>query len=61
MTAEQIIGFSVALLIMCMGLVGSILPGVPSTPVVLLTAIGHRLYFGDTGPGNWVLIISVTV
>jgi len=57
MSAEQIIGLSLALLIMCVGLVGSILPGIPSTPLVLLAAISHRLYFGETGPGNWVLII----
>ena len=61
MTAEQIIGLSLALLIMCVGLAGSILPGIPSTPLVLLAAIGHRLYFGGTGPGNWVLIILAAI
>ena len=59
MTAEQIIGLSLALLIMCVGLAGSILPGIPSTPLVLLVAIGHRLYFGETGPSNWVFGILV--
>ena len=61
MTAEQIIGLSLALLVMCVGLAGSILPGIPSTPLVLITAIGHRLYFGETGPGNWVLIILAAI
>ena len=61
MTAEQIIGLSLALLIMCVGLAGSILPGIPSTPLVLLAAIGHRLYFGETVPGNWALIILVAI
>jgi hypothetical protein len=55
-TAEQIIGLSLALLIMGVGLVGSILPGVPSTPLVMLAAIGHRLYFGDASVGNWGLV-----
>src|SRR5690349_11656545 len=61
MTAEQIIGLSLALLIMCVGLAGSILPGIPSTPLVLLTAVAHRLYFGETGSGNWVLIILAAI
>ena len=61
MTAEQIIGLSLALLIMCVGLAGSVLPGIPSTPLVLLTTIGHRLYFGETGAGNWALIILAAI
>jgi uncharacterized protein YqgC (DUF456 family) len=56
-TAEQIIGLSLALLIMCVGLAGSILPGVPSTPLVLLAAIGHRLYFGASSVSNFALVI----
>src|SRR5262245_13559125 len=59
MTAEQIIGFSVALLIMIVGLAGSILPGVPSTPLVLAAAVGHRLYFGSASVGSFVLILLV--
>jgi len=54
-TAEQIIGLSLTLLIMCIGLAGSILPGIPSTPLVMLAAVGHRLYFGDASIGNWGL------
>jgi uncharacterized protein YqgC (DUF456 family) len=54
-TAEQIIGLSLALVLMLVGLVGSILPGLPSTPLVLLAAIGHRLYFGEHGASLWVL------
>ena len=49
MTLEQIIGLILTLLMMCVGLAGSILPGLPSTPVVLIAAIGHRLYFGVHG------------
>ncbi len=59
MTTEQIAGLVLALLIMCMGLAGSILPGLPSTPIVLLAAIGHRLYFGATGPGNLVIALLI--
>ena len=42
---------------MCLGLAGSVLPGIPSTPLVMLVAIGHRLYFGPTGAGNVALLI----
>jgi len=54
-TTEQIIGLSIALLVMCVGLAGSILPGLPSTPLVLVAAIGHKLYFGETGAAWWVV------
>ena len=57
MTAEQIIGLSLALLVMCFGLAGSVLPGIPSTPLVLLVAIGHRLWFGAAGASNLALVI----
>ena len=57
MTAEQIIGLALALFVMCFGLAGSILPGIPSTPLVMLVAIGHRLYFGAAGPSTLVLLI----
>ena len=57
MSAEQIIGLTIALLIMAVGVVGSILPGIPSTPLVLLGAIGHKLYFGQTGVGWFVMSV----
>src|SRR5688572_27490640 len=57
MTGEQILGLSLALLVMFVGLAGSILPGLPSTPLVLLGAIGHKLYFGPTGAAVWVLVV----
>jgi uncharacterized protein YqgC (DUF456 family) len=57
MTIEQIVGLILALLIMCVGVAGSILPGLPSTPVVLIAAIGHKLYFGPAGPDWWVLAV----
>lgn len=57
MTTEQILGLVLALLLMGVGVAGSILPGVPSTPLVLIAAIGHKLYFGPTGAAWWVLVI----
>jgi len=57
MTTEQVIGLSIALVIMFIGLAGSILPGIPSTPLVMAAAVGHKLSFGPTGPAWWVLLI----
>jgi uncharacterized protein len=56
-TTEQIVGLSLALLVMFVGLAGSVLPGIPSTPLVMLAAIGHRLYFGQASVGNGGLVI----
>jgi uncharacterized protein YqgC (DUF456 family) len=59
MTAEQIIGLSLALLLMLAGFLGSILPGLPGTPVILVAAIGHRLYFGPHSVNNVVLVMLI--
>jgi hypothetical protein len=56
-TPEQVVGLTIALLVMATGLAGSVLPGLPSTPLVLVAAVAHRLYFDETGPSNAVLII----
>jgi hypothetical protein len=62
-TTEQVVGLLLAWLIMLVGVAGSILPGLPSTPVVLLGAISHKLYFGATGVAWWVmgLLAGITV
>lgn len=58
---EQIIGLSLALVVMLLGLVGSIVPGLPGTPLVLAAAIGHRLYFGAASLNNVVLIALIVL
>ena len=55
MTTEQIIGLSIALIIMLIGFAGCILPGLPGTPLVLIAAIIHRIYFGVSSVNNLVL------
>lgn len=57
MTTEQIIGLVIALLLMCIGVAGSILPGLPSTPLVFIGALAHKLYFGESGPAWWVVAV----
>lgn len=61
MTLEQIIGLAVALLLMGVGVLGSILPGLPSTPLVLLAAGLHKLYFGPLGAAWWVLGLMAAI
>jgi uncharacterized protein YqgC (DUF456 family) len=58
-TWEQIIGLSLALVVMLIGLIGSMVPGLPGTPLVLGAAIGHRLYFGAASINNVVLLALV--
>lgn len=55
MTTEQIVGLILALLLMAVGVAGSILPGLPSTPIVLISAIAHKIYFGPSGAAWWVI------
>jgi uncharacterized protein YqgC (DUF456 family) len=59
MTTEQIIGLRLALLVMLVGLIGSLLPVLPGPPLVLAAAIIHRLVFGQASVNNLVLIILV--
>ena len=61
MTTEQIIGLAIALLIMAIGCLGSILPGIPSTPLVLIGAIAHKIYFKSMSAGWIVLTLLVLI
>ncbi len=42
------------------GVLGSVLPGVPSTPLVLLSALAHKLYFGALSAG-WMVVSLLIV
>ena len=53
------IGLGLALAVMLVGLVGSVVPGLPGSPLVLLIAILHRLYFGSQSANNAVLLTLV--
>ena len=57
MTTEQILGLVFALLLMGIGVAGSILPGLPSTPLVFIGALAHKLYFGPAGAAWWVIVV----
>ena len=57
MTTQEIIGFIIAEGFMVIGAVGSMLPAIPSTPVVFLAALGHKIYFGDSSISYLILAI----
>jgi len=55
MSFEQVIGLILALLVMAVGVAGSVVPGIPGPPLILVAAVGHRLWFGEAGASIWVL------
>ncbi|MCL4785689.1 MAG: DUF456 family protein [Verrucomicrobia bacterium] len=59
MTWEQIIGLSLALVVMLVALIGNVIPGIPGTPLALIAAVAHRLYFGQASINNTVLIVLI--
>ncbi len=59
MTWEEIIGLSLALLVMLVALIGNAVPGIPGTPLALIAAVAHRLYFGQSSVNNLVLIVLI--
>lgn len=61
MGMEQMIGLGLALGLMLLGTAGSLLPGIPSTPLVLGAAVLHRLWFGEQGAGWLALAVLVVL
>lgn len=61
MTPEQTIGLIIALLLMAVGCLGSVLPALPSTPLVLIAAIAHKIYFKSASAGWLVLTLIVLI
>ncbi len=60
MTTEQIMGLVLVLILMGIGCAGSVLPGIPSTPLVLAAALGHKLYFRESSVG-WLALTVLTL
>ncbi|MCX8157574.1 MAG: DUF456 family protein [Verrucomicrobiae bacterium] len=57
MDAEQILGLVLALMIMGVAVLGALLPGLPSTPLIVVALLGHKLYFGEDSARWWVLAV----
>ena len=61
MSSEQLIGLALALFVMGLGCLGSVLPALPSTPLVLIAALGHKLYFHDASLGWMAMTMLVLI
>ena len=46
-------GYAIVLLIMFIGVMGNLIPGIPGTPLILAGAVGHELYFAGQGGAGW--------
>ena len=46
-------GYAIVLLIMFIGVMGNLIPGIPGTPLILAGAVGHQLYFAGQGGVGW--------
>lgn len=57
MTLVDALWFTLALIVMVVGVVGCVLPGVPGTPLIFAAAVVHRLIVGPEGPQVWVLVV----
>lgn len=61
MTAVEIIGLTLTLIVMLIGLVGSIVPVLPGPPLILIAALGHWLWFQEHSASGLVLILLVVL
>lgn len=59
MTVPELSGFSIALLVMFVGLLGTLVPGIPGAPLVMIAAVGHKLYFADQSASYLALAIML--
>lgn len=54
----QVIGFTMATVVMSIGVLGCVLPGIPGAPLVFVAALAHRLYFGAAASASiWVMVL----
>ncbi|MBN8247025.1 MAG: DUF456 domain-containing protein [Verrucomicrobia bacterium] len=57
MSFADLLGLLLTLLVMLLGFAGTILPGLPGTPLIFIAALGHRLWFGNQSTAWWVVIV----
>ena len=53
-------GYGIVLLIMFIGVMGNLIPGIPGTPLILAGAVGHQLYFAGQGGAGWWWVAVLT-
>ncbi|MDP6893011.1 MAG: DUF456 domain-containing protein [Verrucomicrobiota bacterium] len=55
------IGFGLILLVMFIGMIGNLIPGVPGTSLIFTAGLIHQLYFGDNGGIGWFWIFVLGI
>jgi len=55
MSTAEIVGLVLTYVVMVVGLAGCVVPALPGTPLVLLAAVLHKLFFGSEGVG-WIIM-----
>ena len=53
-------GYGIVLLIMFIGVMGNLIPGIPGTPLILAGAVGHQFYFAGQGGVGWEWVAVLT-
>lgn len=61
MNAADMVALVGALMVMLLGLLGAVVPGLPGTPLILAAAVVHRLVRGDAGVQWWVVGVMALV
>lgn len=57
MSAAELTGLLLAGVVMLAGLIGTLVPGIPGAPLILVAAIVHKLYFGVDGASYFALAV----
>lgn len=60
MTSTDCVVFVLALILMMLGLLGTVLPGLPGAPIIFVAALLHRIVRGESGPA-WSVVAVLGV
>jgi uncharacterized protein YqgC (DUF456 family) len=57
MNGSDLMGFGLAVIVMVIGLIGTVIPGIPGAPLILAAAVIHKIYFRGAGASYFVLMV----
>ena len=58
---ELWIGFGLIILVMFIGMIGNLIPGIPGTSLIFTAGLIHQIYFGDNGGIGWFWILALVI
>lgn len=59
MSSNEILGLGIVGLVMLAGLIGTLVPGIPGAPLILVAGVGHKMYFGQASITYFALSLMV--